>query len=81
MSPELLQILVCPRTKKPLKQADTATIDQINALIKQGKCVEVSGKKINETAHEGLFQEETRAFYFVREDIPVLIYENAVLLK
>lgn len=81
MSPELLDILVCPRSKKKLQLADTATIDRVNTLIKAGKCREVSGAQISEPATEGLLQAETGVFYFVREEIPVLIYDNAVELK
>ena len=81
MSPELLDILVCPRSKKKLRLADSALLDKVNGLIRSGKCVEVSGKAVNEPATEGLFEPETGTFYFVRDEIPVLIYDNAVELK
>ncbi len=81
MSPELLEILVCPRSKKKLRLADTATLNKINTLIKSGKCKDISGALIEEPATEGLWQSETGIFYFVRNDIPVLIYDNAVELK
>ncbi len=81
MSPELLEILVCPRSKKKLQLADTATLDKVNSLIRSGKCKDISGAAVNEAATEGLWQKETGIFYFVRNDIPVLIYENAVELK
>ncbi|MBN8222420.1 MAG: hypothetical protein J0L53_15975 [Spirochaetes bacterium] len=81
MSPELLEILVCPRSKKKLTLADTATLARVNALIQAGKCREISGAEISETAREGLLQKETGVFYFIREGIPVLIYENALELK
>jgi len=80
VSPELLDILVCPRTKKKLQIADTAVIDRVNALIRSGKCKEVSGAQVSEPATEGLYEPEGQTFYFVREDIPVLIYDNAVKL-
>lgn len=81
MSPELLEILVCPRSKKKLTLADTATLEKINTLIQGGKCREISGAEVTEPAREGLLQKETGVFYFIREGIPVLIYENAVELK
>lgn len=80
VSPELLDILVCPRSKKKLQLADTAILDRVNALIKSGKCREISGKAVVEPVSEGLYEPEHGIFYFVREDIPVLIYENAVKL-
>lgn len=81
MSPELLAILVCPRSKKKLELADTATLDKVNALIQAGKCREISGAPVTEPATEGLFQKDTGLFYFVRDGIPVLIYENGIELK
>ncbi|AFM12939.1 Trm112 family protein [Turneriella parva] len=81
MTPELLEILVCPRSKKKLQLADTATLDRVNSLIKSAKCRDIAGTPVNEPVSEGLWQKETGIFYFVRNDIPVLIYENAVELK
>lgn len=81
VSPELLDILVCPRSKKKLHLADTATLDTINSLIRSGKCRDVSGAVVSEPATEGLFEPESRTFYFIREDIPVLIHANAVELR
>lgn len=76
-----MDILVCPRSKKKLELADTATLDRLNALITGGKCREISGTAVSEIAKEGLIQRETGIFYFIRDGIPVLIYENAVELK
>lgn len=81
VSPELLDILVCPRSKKKLELADTATLDKLNALIRAGKCREISGTPVSEAVTEALLQRETGIIYLIREDIPVLIYENAVELK
>lgn len=81
VSPELLDILVCPKSKKKLQMADTATLDKVNKLIQSGKCREISGATVTDAATEGLLQSDTGVFYFIREDIPVLIYENAVELK
>lgn len=80
MSPELLAILVCPRSKKKLELADTAILDKVNGLISDGTCKEISGAPVAESVQQGLIQKETGIFYFIRDDIPVLIYENAVKL-
>lgn len=81
MSPELLDILVCPRSKNKLHQADTAILAQVNALIERGACKEISGAAVSEKASEGLFEPTTKVFYFVRDGIPVLIFENGVNLS
>ncbi len=76
----MLEILVCPRTKKKLQIADTAVLERVNALIRSGRCKEVSGAQVSEPAIEGLYEPDEQTFYFIREDIPVLVYENAVRL-
>ena len=45
----------------------------------QGSAIEHA--PVGEPATEGLWQKDTGIFYFVRNDIPVLIYDNAVELK
>ncbi len=81
MSPELLEILVCPRTKKKLELADTATLDKLNTDIRAGKCRDIAGTPVTEAVTEALLQRDTKLLYLIREDIPVLIYENAVELR
>lgn len=81
MSPELLDILVCPRSKKKLELADTATLEKLNSAIRAGKCRDIAGTAVTETVTEALLQRETDILYLIKEDIPVLIYENAVELK
>jgi len=80
MSPELLEILVCPRSKNKLFMADTATLAKVNALCDRNACAEISGALVSERAVEGLFEPKTQIFYFIRDGIPVLIYENGVKL-
>lgn len=81
MSPELLDILVCPRSKKKLELADTATLEKLNGAIRACKCRDIAGAAVTETVAEALLQRETGILYLIKEDIPVLIYENAVELK
>lgn len=61
--------------------ADTATLDKLNAHIRAGKCRDIAGTPVSETASEALLQRETGILYLIREEIPVLIYENAVELR
>ena len=77
----MLDILVCPRSKKKLELADTASLDKVNAHIAAGKCRDIGGTPVTEGVTEALLQRETGILYLIREDIPVLIYENAVDLK
>ncbi|MBV6492543.1 MAG: hypothetical protein LDLANPLL_00537 [Turneriella sp.] len=81
MSPELLEILVCPRSKKKLVLADTATLEKINQRIANGNCREISGEIVSQPVKEGLLQPDSGIFYFIRDGIPILIYENAIAFE
>jgi uncharacterized protein YbaR (Trm112 family) len=78
MDPELLKILVCPKTKKKLVKADSSLIGKINKQIKSEKCRDISGEIIRDEIEEGLYQPESSIFYMVRDGIPLLIYDNAI---
>jgi uncharacterized protein YbaR (Trm112 family) len=78
MDMELLDILVCPRTKKKLILAPDDIINKINEKIKSGKCVDLSGEPVVDVVDEGLFQPQDKTFYIIRDGIPLLIYDNGI---
>jgi len=77
---ELLEILVCPRSKKKLILADQSVLDKINNLIREKRCHDISGQAVLEPVSEALLQPETQILYLVRDEIPILIYENGIKL-
>ncbi|MDH4262549.1 MAG: hypothetical protein OEV78_05820 [Spirochaetia bacterium] len=78
MDKELLDILVCPRTKKKLVLATDDIINILNKKINSGKCHDISGEPVKDTVKEGLFQPEDKTFYLIRDGIPLLIYDNGI---
>ena len=80
MNMDLLDILVCPRTKGKLVMASDSVIQKIYKVIKAGKCRDISGNQITETVTEGLYQPDNKVFYLIRDGIPLLIYDNGILL-
>jgi len=78
---ELLEILVCPRSKKKLVLADQSTLEKINKTIREKQCHDISGQAIIEPVSEALVQPDTKILYLVRDDIPILIYENGIKLQ
>ncbi|MES0488377.1 MAG: hypothetical protein ABUK01_00190 [Leptospirales bacterium] len=80
MDAELLNLLVCPKTKRKLILAPPELIDELNGQISDGKCTNIGGEKISDPVEEALFEAEGKVIYLILESIPVLIYENGIIL-
>jgi uncharacterized protein YbaR (Trm112 family) len=80
VSKELLDILVCPETKQPVSLADEALVAGINQKIREGKAVNRGGQAIQEPIHGGLVREDRAVLYPIRDDIPVMLIEEAIPL-
>ncbi len=79
---DLLNILACPETKKDLEEADPAVIDKINAAIREGRIRNKAQEKVTHPIDGGLFRVGDRScLYPIRENIPVLLVEELILLE
>jgi uncharacterized protein YbaR (Trm112 family) len=77
---ELLDILVCPETKQPVRLADEGLLARLNAAIASGTIVNRGGKPVSGTVSEGLVREDGQVLYPVRDDIPVMLMDEAISL-
>jgi uncharacterized protein YbaR (Trm112 family) len=77
---ELLAILVCPEDKTPVTQADAATLDALNARISAGQLKNRGGQPVTEPVTEGLVRADGKFLYPVRDDIPVMLIDEALPL-
>ncbi len=77
---ELLSILICPRTKKPLRQATAAEVQQVNAAIRAGTAVNHGGQPVKEPLEEGLVPEGESVVYPIQQGIPILLIPEAIKL-
>ena len=78
---EILPILVCPKTKRPLKQVERSLLEEINGRISQGEVFTIGGEKVEDPIEEALIEEKGGVLYPVKEGIPVLIYEEGILFR
>jgi uncharacterized protein len=76
----LLDILVCPETKQPLRVADPTLIERLNTSIRGGTLVSRGGRKVTEPLTEGLVREDGAVLYPVRDDIPIMLIDEAIPL-
>jgi len=80
VNPELLEILVCPETKQPLKLADAALLASLNERVHSGTLRNRGGDKVAKDIAEGLLREDGRVLYVVDDDIPVMLIEESIEL-
>ena len=78
---ELLDILVCPETRQPVRLADEATLARLNAAIAGGAVKNRGQQPVSEPVLEGLVREDGLPLYPVRDDIPIMLIDEAIPLE
>lgn len=77
---KLLEILVCPETKEPVQLADAALVDSINQAIGKGALKSRNGEPVSEAIDGGLVRKDGKFLYPIRDDIPIMLIEEAIPL-
>ncbi len=77
---ELLEILVCPEDKTPVTLASAETLALLNARIAGGGVTTRGGSAVTEALAEGLVRADGKYLYPVRDDIPVMLIDEAIPL-
>ena len=77
---ELLAILACPENGTPLSLADERLLARVNEAIRAGQVKNKAGEPVTEPLSEGLVREDGRLLYPIRDDIPVLLADEAIPL-
>lgn len=78
---ELLDILVCPENKTPVKLADDALVEKLNAAIETGTLTNRGGEKVSERIEGALVREDGAYCYAIRDDIPIMLIDEAIPLE
>ena len=81
LDPELLEILVCPETKQPIRLADPAVVQKLNVAIVEGSVSNKGGESVSEKIEEGLIREDDLCLYPIRDDIPIMLIDSAIPLS
>ena len=81
MDKELLDMLCCPETKEDVSLAEGALIDSLNRKIAAGQLKNRGGEVIKEKMESGLIRADRKVLYPVREDIPIMLIDEAIPLE
>lgn len=77
---ELLEILCCPETKQDVSAAAASLIEKLNQKIDQKKLRNRKGSVIAQKIEEGLIRADKQFLYPVRNDIPIMLIDEAIPL-
>ena len=80
VSEELLEILVCPESRQPVKPASAEQLSQLNAQVRDGSLRNRGGQPVHDELLEGLVREDGTVLYPVDDGIPVMLIEESIQL-
>ncbi len=77
----LLEILVCPLSKMPLRIADSALLERLNSRIVEGRLRTRSGRGLDEELVAALVRVDGKVAYQILDDIPLMKPEESVEIR
>jgi uncharacterized protein YbaR (Trm112 family) len=80
VDPELLEILVCPESRQPLRPATAAELEIVNGRVREGSARYRGGETLSDPISEGLVREDGKVLYVVDEGVPVMLIEESIEL-
>ena len=80
ISQALLDILVCPETKQPVVLAEPDLLEKLNVQIQDGTLKNRVGETVSEAIDGALVREDQSFCYPIRDNIPVMLIDEAIPL-
>jgi uncharacterized protein len=77
---ELLKILCCPETHQELRVAEQGLVEQLNQRLAAGGLKNRAGQPVTGKIDGGLLRADGKFLYPIRQDIPVMLVDEAIPL-
>jgi uncharacterized protein YbaR (Trm112 family) len=81
LDPELVAILVCPETKRPVRAATADELAKLNASIRDGSARNRGGSPVERELSEALVREDGAVLFPVEDGIPSMLVEESIPLS
>jgi uncharacterized protein YbaR (Trm112 family) len=81
LDPELVAILVCPETKRPVRAATADELAKVNASIRDGSARNRGGSSVERELSEALVREDGAVLFPVEDGIPSMLIEESIPLS
>ena len=78
---KLIEILVCPATKVPVKLLARDRLAVLNRCIEAGEIERLDGTKVDKALESALITEDGRTLYAIEDDIPIMLEDQAILAR
>ena len=75
---ELLDIMVCPITKLPVRLLTPERLQLLNKLISEGRVESADGQKVTSPLSEALITSNNGMIYRVEQSIPIMLEDQAI---
>jgi uncharacterized protein YbaR (Trm112 family) len=75
---KILELLVCPVNRQPLRPAEEAILDRLNRAIAAGTVKNRAGRPVAEPLTEALVRQDGCLLYPLRDGIPVLLADEGI---
>ncbi len=75
---KLLDILVCPTTKVPVKLLAKDRLDILNSCINGGAILRIGGETVQTVLTQALITTDGRTIYPIDDGIPIMLEEQGI---
>ena len=80
VDPQLVEILVCPETRRPVRVASAEELARVNAGVRGGTLRNRSGQRVERELSEALMRDDGRVLFPVDDGIPSMLIEESIPL-
>jgi uncharacterized protein YbaR (Trm112 family) len=78
VDPQLVEILVCPETRRPVRLASADELARVNAGVRSGTLRNRGGAKVERELSEALIRDDGRVVFPVDDGIPSMLVEESI---